>query len=132
MTALEEGLAKIDTPDFVIFSSPGGNDLLLVVPYDDIMANVNAIIDVLQDANPKVTIILEQMAPIHSDLINQVHRDIVTVASQQTTLKSRILSVDIFTGFTDEYLADNLHCNSTSAAFIAQHYYDILINLLTI
>ena len=138
LTALEDGLATIDTPDFVLFSSPGGNDLLLGVPYDDIMANVNAIIDVLQDANPEVTIILEQMAPIHSDLItqplaaylNQVHRDIVTVVSQQTTKQSRVLTVNMFTGFTDEYLADNLHYNSEGAAFVAQRYYDVLSNIL--
>ena len=71
LSALEDGLAKIDTRDFDLFSSPGGNDLLLGVPYDDMMANVNATIVVLQDTNPEVTIIQGQMAPIHYDLLTQ-------------------------------------------------------------
>jgi hypothetical protein len=50
-------------PDIVLFSSPGGNDLLNDLPYVDVIENVNAIIDLLQQVNPNITIVIELLAP---------------------------------------------------------------------
>ena len=56
-------------PDIVLFSSPGGNDALEGLSYTEAIANINDIIDIIQDFNPNITIIIEQMAPARSDLM---------------------------------------------------------------
>ena len=97
-------------------------------------ANINAIIDILQDANPNVAIIVEQLAPGQSaimtgDLLtyfNNIQIDIVTIAAAQTTANSTVTAVDMFTGFSDELLADEVHYNEAGAQFIADRYFTAL------
>jgi lysophospholipase L1-like esterase len=36
----------------------------------------------------------------------------------------------MFTGFTDDFLADDVHYNQAGAEFIANRYYDKLIQLM--
>ena len=57
-----ETTLQYDIPDIVLLSSPGGNDALNGMSYDNAVDNVNAIIDALQAANPNVTIVIEQLA----------------------------------------------------------------------
>jgi len=131
-------LNKTGAPDIVLFSSPGGNDALQGLPYNVAVDNVNEIIDIIQAFNPNVTIIIEQLAPARSDAMtpeltsffNQMALDVVSVAESQTTSTSQIIPVDMFTGFTDEYFADEVHYNEAGASIIAECYYDILINVL--
>ncbi|MDA8897366.1 hypothetical protein N9I97_01195, partial [bacterium] len=37
---LDDWMATVDTPDIVLFSSPGGNDALDFLPYDDAVDNI--------------------------------------------------------------------------------------------
>lgn len=46
------------------------------------------------------------------------------------TSTSQVIAVDMFTGFNDSMLADDVHCNESGAEFIASRYYNILDNLL--
>ncbi len=131
-------LNSADMPDIVLISSPGGNDGLQGQSYSQAVSNVNAIIDAIQAKNPNVTIIIEQMAPAHStamtpeltSFMSQMNQEVVNIASQQTTSTSQVLSVDMFNGFTDAYLADDAHYNQTGADFIASRYYNILSTVL--
>ena len=41
-----------------------------------------------------------------------------------------VIVVDMYTGFTDSMLADDVHYNEIGAEFIASRYYSTLINLL--
>ena len=121
-------------PDIVLFSSPGGNDALEGLSIDNAIANANSIIDIIQGANPNVTIIIEQMAPARSDQMtseltaafNQMKQGVLDMANQQTTNQSKVIAVDMFTGFTDAMLADEVHYNEAGARFIADRYYEVL------
>lgn len=138
LNGLSDWLEQTGSPDIVLFSSPGGNDILNAQDYNQAISNINAIIDRLQANNPNVTIIIEQPAPGHSDIMttqitndfNQMQQDVLTIASQQTTASSKVIPIDMFTGFNDSHLADDVHYNESGANFIATRYYNLLINQL--
>lgn len=138
LDGLNNWLSQTGSPDIVLFSSPGGNDILNGQNYNQTISNVNAIIDALQANNPNVTIIIEQPAQGRSDFMtveftnsfNQMKQDVLTIATDQTTTTSQVIAVDMFTGFNDTHLADEVHYNEAGAEFIATRYYNVLINVL--
>ncbi len=125
-------------PDIVLFSSPGGNDALEGLPYDQIVANTNQIIDILQAVNPSIVVIIELPAPASQELMidelqsyfNQILIDIPSIAQAQTSAESQVIIVDMFTGFDDSMLADEVHYNEKGAKFIASRYFEILVDFL--
>jgi hypothetical protein len=135
---LPSSLARLGSPDLVLFSSPAGNDLLQGQDLQKSLENINAIIDVFQAANPKVIVLLEQMAPAKSDFmnasmtqaLNQMHQAIAQIAQAQSTADSIVMAIDMFTGFSDALLADDVHYNNDGAMFIADRYYQALQSLL--
>ncbi|MEM9934434.1 MAG: GDSL-type esterase/lipase family protein [Bacteroidota bacterium] len=138
LSEISTWLTQTGSPDIVLFSSPGGNDALNRQPYEEAVANVNAIIDIIQDKNPNVTIIIEQPAPARSDVMtpaltkyfNDMYQEVVKIAAAQSTSTSTVLPVDMATGFNDSFLADNVHYNEAGAKFIADRYYEVLRNRL--
>lgn len=136
---LNSWLQQAGSPDIVLFSSPGGNDALQNLPYQDALENINAIIDLLQANNPEVIIIIEQMAPGRTDFMNaelttyfnQLREDIADLATAQSTSSSPVLVVDMATGFTDGLLADDVHYNEAGAIFVADRYYAVLEEILS-
>lgn len=134
LAGLPAWLAETGPPDLVLFSSPGGNDGLSGLSYEAAIANINAIIDTLQSANPAVTILIEQMAPASSTAMTpelttffeQIQEDVVSIAEEQSTVSSEVIPVDMVTGFSDALLADDVHYNQAGAAFVAQRYYQVL------
>lgn len=135
---LESDLNLAGTPDVVLFSSPGGNDALQNLSYDEAIGNINEIVDILQDVNPNVTLIIEQMAPGRTDIMteellnyfNQLQDEILIIAKNKATTTSQVIAVDMFSGFTDAMLADDVHYNTKGAMFIAQRYFDVLTQVL--
>ncbi|MFS4447057.1 GDSL-type esterase/lipase family protein [Maribacter sp. 2307UL18-2] len=138
LEGIESWINAAGAPDIVLFSSPGGNDILNGASIEATLANVNAIIDVIQEANPNVTILIEQLAPLRSDLtttaetiaIAQAQQVIAAIATTQTTTSSQVIPVDMFTGFTDDFLADEVHYNQAGAEFIANRYFTALVRVL--
>ena len=135
---LESILHETGYPDIVLFSSPGGNDILDGLPYENVIENINGIIDIFQNRNPDIVILIEQLAPGKTSfmtpeltvIFDQVVLDVETIAQEQTNENSQVIAVNMFEGFTDRYLADNLHYNAEGAEFIAQRYYEVLETLL--
>lgn len=135
---LTNWINQSSAPDITLLSSPGGNDALQNLSYNQALSNINAIIDVLQTANPNMTIIIEQMAPGHSSImtpdlihyINQMNQEVVNISSSKSTANSQIIVVDMYTGFTDAMLADDVHYNELGADFIAHRYYTTISSLL--
>ena len=131
-------LSVTGPPDIVLFSSPAGNDALEGLSYTQAITNVNGIIDIIQDFNPNTTIIIEQMAPARSDImtseltnfLEQKKKDILTIAESKTTAKSEVIAVDMYSGFNDSLLADDVHYNEDGAKFIAVRYFDLLVSIL--
>mgnify|MGYP000341679552 FL=1 len=138
LNGLSGWLNQTGSADIVLLSSPGGNDALEGLPYSQAVSNINYIIDILQADNPSVTIILEQMAPGRSDIMTseltgfftQMQQEVLNIAANKTTTTSSVMTVDMFTGFNDNLLADDVHYNEAGAVFIANRYYSILINVL--
>jgi len=138
LNGLSSWLETAGAPDIVLFSSPGGNDALQDLSYPDAVEQINAIIDILQEANPNVIIILEQTAPAVSERMvpplstwfEQMQEEVLTIAQNQTDGTSRVIAVDMYTGFSDALLADDVHYNEAGAKFIADRYYTLLVDLL--
>lgn len=135
---IRNSLLQTGPPDIVLFSTPAGNDALQNAPYNQALLNIKAIVVALQNANPEVTIIIEQGAPARSDAMtpeltnyfNQLKQDILTIAIESSTTLSQIIAVDMFTGFTDSLFADEVHYNEAGATFIASRYYTVLVDIL--
>ena len=131
-------LRESGAPDIVLFSSPGGNDVLRREPLERTISNLESIIDILQKANPQVTVIIEKFASGRSSLITpeisndikNLHQAIARIATEKTNDQSEIIVVDMYTGFDDDLLADNIHYNDSGAQFIAERYYKVLRNVL--
>lgn len=131
-------LNQTGSPDIVLFSSPGGNDVLQSLDYNQTISNINAIIDALQANNPNVKIIIEQTAPARSTFMtaeytnafNNMQEDVLNIATNQSTTASQVIAVDMYTGFSDNLLADDVHYNEAGAEFIASRYYNVLQNEL--
>jgi lysophospholipase L1-like esterase len=138
LNGLGSWLEVTGSPDIVLFSSPGGNDALQGLPYENAVQNINSIIDVLQTNNPNVTIIIERMAPGRSDVMtseltsyfNQIQQEVLSITTNQNTSRSQVIAVDMFTGFNDSLLADDVHYNEAGAEFIAARYYQVIQDVL--
>lgn len=137
---IRDGIGKwleaVGSPDIVLFSSPGGNDILNgLASFDQTVSNINEIIDILQENNPFVVIIIEELAPGKSSFMTPkftadfeaIREEVRSIAKNQTTDSSTVMTVDMFTGFTDAMLADEVHYNEAGAKFIAERYYQVLL-----
>jgi len=130
LSNINEWISSAGIPEIVLFSSPGGNDALEGLPVEDGISNINGIVDAIQAANPDVTIFIEQPAPGHSDImtaeltdyIEELQSEVLTIATQQTTTTSNVIAIDMFTGWSDAYLADEVHYNTTGAKVVADRY----------
>jgi len=139
-------LARIDNalanssefPDIVLLGI-GGNDLLngnLTVP--EIIANINTIIDRLQNSNPRVMIFLEKIAPSHTDLHTdelfvkyvEFNKHIPLVANQQSGPMSKVVVVNMAIDWGDHYLADLVHYNQAGAKEVARRYFGAIITTI--
>ena len=135
---INEWLRDSGIPDIILFSSPGGNDDLTSITYEKVLENINAIVDAAQAINPEAIIIIEQAAPpLTSEqtpeflaVYNRIIQDVVTIAQRQSTTTSKVLTVDMATGFTDAMLADDVHYYEAGAQFIANRYFEILQGIL--
>ena len=138
LNGLGDWLNQTGSADIILLSSPGGNDALGGMPYSQAVSNINNIIDIFQADNPSVIIVIEQMAPGRSDIMTteltdfftQMQQEVINIAVNKTTTNSTVIAVDMFTGFNDDLLADDVHYNEAGAVFIANRYYNILINVL--
>ncbi len=135
---LDRILQETGYPDIVLFSSPGGNDILDGLPYENVIENINRIIDLFQDRNPDIVILIEQLAPGKTSfmtpeltaIFDQAVLDVEIIAQKQTDNNSQVIPVNMFEDFSDRYLADDIHYNAEGAEFIAQRYYEVLQTIL--
>lgn len=91
-----------------------------------------------QDLNPDIVILIDQLAPGKSSfmtpeltaIFDQAVLDVETIAQAQTNDDSQVIPVNMFEGFEERYLADDIHYNDEGAEFIAQRYYEALQSIL--
>ena len=59
-----------------------------------------------------------------------MQKEILKIGVNKSTLTSQVIPVDMYTGFNDNLLADDVHYNEEGAKFIADRYFNLLKNLL--
>ena len=137
LASMNSILRRIDPPDIVLLGV-GGNDLIETNDAaQKVVSNIHQIIERFRAVNPQVTIILEQIAPAHSNLmdaqlesrISSLHREISMLADRESTPGSRIIAVDMSTGWSDQFMADDVHYNEQGAKFVAKRYFETLMQL---
>ena len=78
------------------------------------------------------------MAPARSDIMTSelsefqelLQQEVLSIADIQTTSTSEVIAIDMYSGFNDSFLADDVHYNEDGAKFIANRYFDLLMSLL--
>ena len=135
---LSDALADTGPPEIVLLGI-GGNDLLeRTRAPDTIVGNVARIIDLLRRANPEVIILVDQIAPGRADMmspsltreLNAFNSGIESLAAAQSTEASPVLAVDMATGWSDRFLADDVHYSIAGAERVAKRYADALLTVL--
>ena len=131
---LEEVLENVPEPPQVVLLGIGGNDLLGGSTVGAVIDNINQIIDRLQQENPSVLILVEQIAPGRSNFMNtqseadfrEFQQDIASLVVSQTEGDSRVVAVDMYSDWRDAYLADVVHYNEAGAREVADRYFAVL------
>lgn len=120
------------TPEVVLLGI-GGNDLLgEELTVTEIVANIRQIIGQLQAENPNVTIFVEQIAPGTDAFMTpemtvtfeRFNDSIPNVAASTSTGTSNVVSLNMAAGWSDSYMADDVHYNAAGAKVVADLYYD--------
>ena len=131
---IDEVLQQVN--DFnVVLLCIGGNDLLNGI--DDpqtAIDNIHLIIDAIQNTHPDVTIFIEKIAPGNNEImtpefqlkLDEFNQLIAALATIQTNANSNVITVDMYTGFTENLLADDVHYNPEGALFIAERYFNAI------
>ena len=131
---IDEVLQQVN--DFnVVLLCIGGNDLLNGI--DDpqtAIDNIHLIIDAIQNTHPDVTIFIEKIAPGNNEImtpefqlkLDEFNQLIAALATIQTNANSNVITVDMYTGFTENLLADDVHYNQDGALFIAERYFNAI------
>ena len=120
--------AKLPQADIVLLGI-GGNDLLEGFGYQHAIANINDIIDALQNDNPNVTIFVELIAPAREgegeellESIIAMNAGIAKLALAQSNPESSVIAVDMFADWQQSYFADAVHYNEAGAREVARRY----------
>ena len=131
---IDEVLQQVNDFNIVLLCI-GGNDLLNGI--DDpqtAIDNIHLIIDAIQNAHPNVTIFIEKIAPGNNEImtpefqlkLDEFNQLIAALAPIQTNANSNVIVVDMYTGFTENLLADDVHYNQEGALFIAERYFNAI------
>lgn len=134
---LDQALTRIDQwaaaarPDIVLIHL-GTNDLAQGKEADVIMEEFVALITVLRDQNPQVSILLAQLIDnaFLSPQIQALNR-LIPAIQTHSTQASRIIIVDHWTGFDpSEHTYDGTHPNDAGERFMARKWTEALRPLL--
>ncbi len=111
----------------------GGNDLLDGGATDatPVVSRVGEIIGELRRLNPNMVIFVEQIAPGMSSIMtteltnvfNDFNNQVGVLADSLNSTASPVIKIDMAAGWTDSYLADDVHYNDAGAKIIADRYY---------
>ena len=131
---IDEVLQQVNDLNIVLLCI-GGNDLLNGTnDPQTAIDNIHLIIDAIQNTQPNVTIFIEKIAPGNNEImtpefqlkIDEFNQLIAALAPIQTNANSNVIAVDMYTGFTENLLADDVHYNQEGAHFIAERYFNAI------
>jgi len=131
---IDEVLQQVNDFNIVLLCI-GGNDLLNGIDNPQTaIDNIHLIIDAIQNVHPDVTIFIEKIAPGNNEImtpefqlkLDEFNQLIAALAPIQTNANSNVTAVDMYTGFTENLLADDVHYNQDGALFIAERYFNAI------
>lgn len=134
-------LATLENPSLmnppkVVLLGIGGNDLLDSPSSPaEVAENLEKIIVRLQQEYTGVIIFLEQIALVRTDImtakisarIEAFNVLVSELAEKRTTKNAPIIAIDMFSGWSDAYLADEVHYNEAGAKKVAERYYQAIM-----
>jgi len=128
---LDDFLTASGAPDVVLLGI-GGNDLTGGRSPAETVANIQEIIRQLQVTNDSLTIFLEQIAPGTSDFMtpeltnrfDNFNQAVKTLENTQGA--ARVIVVNMAEGWSDDYMADEVHYNEAGAKVVADRYFDAM------
>ncbi|WP_417612187.1 SGNH/GDSL hydrolase family protein [Owenweeksia hongkongensis] len=124
-------LDHIPKPDVVLLGI-GGNDLASGSRgVEETVDNIKEIINRFQAVNPNVVILVEQIAPIKEseesialvDKLIEFNNLIAQLPISESTSRSKVISVDMFSNWSNQNFADDVHYNTRGAQEVAFRYY---------
>ena len=59
-----------------------------------------------------------------------MQQEVLNISTNKSTQYSNVIAIDMFTGFNDNFLADDVHYNVDGAKFIAERYSELILNVL--
>ncbi|MGG6265001.1 SGNH/GDSL hydrolase family protein [Leptolyngbya sp. AN03gr2] len=135
---VDEVLEQIDRwtqdakPDVVLIHL-GTNDILRGQSFESTIAELQKLIQIMRQRNPRLKILLAQLIPSSNGeaLTQQFNRQIATLARSLNTQESPVILVDQFSDFDakqDTY--DGLHPNESGEQKMATRWYQALEKVL--
>ncbi|MFO7961821.1 MAG: GDSL-type esterase/lipase family protein, partial [Nitriliruptoraceae bacterium] len=122
------GGAVRDFEPEVVLVLIGINDLRQDITPQEAAANIEEVVDKAR-FDPDVDIVLAEIPPAagFEALVEEYNALVREVAASTTTSTSRVVSVDLYTGFDLEvYSYDGVHPNSAGDEWIAERFADVL------
>jgi len=127
---LDQVLNLVDSPNIALIGI-GINDVLQGFSSIHIAENLRGIIDKLQNNNPNITIIVEQIAGLGPELnntqmqatIEEYNVLVKQICIYSTNTSSVVIPIDINSDFSDDYFSDDLHYNLKGSNYVALKYY---------
>ncbi|MGB2418475.1 MAG: hypothetical protein ACPH9A_07680, partial [Flavobacteriaceae bacterium] len=65
-----------------------------------------------------------------TNFFHQMQQEVLNISSNKSTTLSNVIPIDMYTGFNDNFLADDVHYNIDGAKFIAERYSELILNVL--
>lgn len=121
-------------PDIALLGI-GGNDVTDAgLTISQVIANIRLIVADIRSRNDSVSIFIEQIAPGTTDfmtaeftsLMNEFNQEVPALVSELSTSASPIYAVNMNRDWSDAYMADAVHYNSTGAKVVADRYFDAI------
>ena len=109
----------------------GTNDVLHGVPTNQTVVNLEKIIKVLRQKNPKVTIFMGTLPPAsyYRQSLIDLNQEIVRIAERSSTPESRVIVVDQYYGYDgvkDNQPPTYVHPDESGEKKIAKNWYDAI------
>ena len=117
------------TPDIVLWHI-GTNDVLDGQAVDQILKAFSVTLTKLRQRNPNVTILVAQILPMSRADVSQLNAAIPQWAASRSTADSKIMVVDMHTGFNPGWTPDGVHPDATGNQWIAGRWLSALQPLL--
>ena len=119
----------------IVLLHAGTNDLVQSQTVASTIIDLTNIIKRMRTANPQMTFLMAKIIPIAgmTSLVQQLNTAIGTLATQMNTATSRVVAVDLYTGFsvTTDLKADGIHPTESGYQKMANNWATALAPFLT-